>query len=204
MTKASDNLFPSLLLVEGTEPAAPAAGTQRLYIDSTTHLLKATNSSGTDRTIEASGILASTSYSTGSDAVWAASSSTTTADIDATNAALAITVPASGKIVVTVSIDFTYGTANTGGYIVLRQGSTDLQAASCIAHNIGSGGIGAGAVAAGHMANVFVVSGLTPGALTIKLGFRRIGSTVLNVYANDGAGTAGHLASPFTMVAWAA
>ena len=52
MTKASDNAFPSILITEGTEPSAPAAGKQRLYIDSTTHLLKATNSSGTDRTIE--------------------------------------------------------------------------------------------------------------------------------------------------------
>src|SRR6185503_7686814 len=43
---------PSILITEGTEPSAPAAGKQRLYIDSTTHLLKATNSSGTDRTIE--------------------------------------------------------------------------------------------------------------------------------------------------------
>jgi len=49
---ASDNAFPSILITEGTEPSAPAAGKQRLYIDSTTHLLKATNSSGTDRTIE--------------------------------------------------------------------------------------------------------------------------------------------------------
>lgn len=52
MTKASDNAFPSLLITEGTEPSAPAAGKQRLYIDSTSHLLKATNSSGTERNIE--------------------------------------------------------------------------------------------------------------------------------------------------------
>jgi hypothetical protein len=52
MTKASDNAYPSILITEGTEPSAPAAGKQRLYIDSTTHLLKATNSSGTDRTVE--------------------------------------------------------------------------------------------------------------------------------------------------------
>lgn len=49
---ASDNPFPSLLITEGTEPAAPAAGKQRLYIDSTTHKLKRTDSSGTDVTIE--------------------------------------------------------------------------------------------------------------------------------------------------------
>jgi hypothetical protein len=50
--KGSDNPFPSILVEESTEPTAPAPGFQRLYIDSTTHLLKATNSSGTDRTIE--------------------------------------------------------------------------------------------------------------------------------------------------------
>ena len=44
MTKASDNSFPSILITEGTEPSAPAAGKQRLYIDSTTHKLKRTDS----------------------------------------------------------------------------------------------------------------------------------------------------------------
>jgi len=58
MTRASDNAFPSLLITEGTEPSAPAAGKQRLYIDSTTHKLKRTDSSGTDVTIESSGSVA--------------------------------------------------------------------------------------------------------------------------------------------------
>lgn len=53
MVAASDNAFPSILITEGTEPSAPAAGKQRLYIDSTTHKLKRTDSSGTDVTIEA-------------------------------------------------------------------------------------------------------------------------------------------------------
>jgi hypothetical protein len=52
-TKGSDNPFPSILVVEGTEPTAPSAGQQRLYIDSTTHKLKRTDSTGTDVTIEA-------------------------------------------------------------------------------------------------------------------------------------------------------
>ncbi len=51
-TLFQDNLSPYLTIVEATEPSAPSAGQQRIYIDSTTHLLKATNSSGTDRTIE--------------------------------------------------------------------------------------------------------------------------------------------------------
>lgn len=52
MTKASDNAYPSILITEGTEPTAPAAGKQRLYIDSTTHKLMLTNSSGTEHSVE--------------------------------------------------------------------------------------------------------------------------------------------------------
>lgn len=61
---ASDNAFPSLLITEGTEPAAPAAGKQRVYIDSTSHHLKRTDSSGTDVDIEtaASGAPADATY----------------------------------------------------------------------------------------------------------------------------------------------
>lgn len=55
MTLASNNPFPSILITEGTEPSAPAAGKQRLYIDSTTHHLMRTNSSGTETDIEAGG-----------------------------------------------------------------------------------------------------------------------------------------------------
>lgn len=62
MTKASDNAFPSLLITEGTEPAAPAAGKQRLYIDSTSHKLKATDSAGADRDIEGAALGAWTDY----------------------------------------------------------------------------------------------------------------------------------------------
>ena len=62
MTKASDNAFPSLLITEGTEPSAPAAGKQRLYIDSTSHKLKRTDSSGTDVDIEGTALGAWTAY----------------------------------------------------------------------------------------------------------------------------------------------
>lgn len=52
MAKGSDNPFPSVLIVEGTEPAAPAAGRQRVYIDSTSHHLKRTDSAGVDVDLE--------------------------------------------------------------------------------------------------------------------------------------------------------
>ena len=47
MTKASDNEYPSLLIKEGAAPSSPAAGDQRLFIDSADHLLKRKNSGGT-------------------------------------------------------------------------------------------------------------------------------------------------------------
>ncbi len=45
--RASDNPFPSILNVEGTTPATPAAGQQRLFIRSSDHVLCYVNSSGT-------------------------------------------------------------------------------------------------------------------------------------------------------------
>jgi len=50
---ASNNPFPKLLLVEGTEPAAPAATRHALYVDSTTKRLKRTDSSGVEVSLEA-------------------------------------------------------------------------------------------------------------------------------------------------------
>lgn len=52
MAKASDNVFPKLIVSEGTVPASPSAGQQKLYIDSADHKLKRVNSSGAVTTIE--------------------------------------------------------------------------------------------------------------------------------------------------------
>jgi hypothetical protein len=52
MAKGSDNPFPSVLVVEGTVPSSPAAGRQRVYIDSADSALKRVNSSGTVTLIE--------------------------------------------------------------------------------------------------------------------------------------------------------
>lgn len=45
MAIASNNPYPSVLIVEGTAPSAPAAGQQRLFIDSADHAAKTINSS---------------------------------------------------------------------------------------------------------------------------------------------------------------
>lgn len=55
MAKASDNTFPKLIVSEGTTPSSPAAGSQKLFIDSADHKLKRVNSSGTVTTVEGSG-----------------------------------------------------------------------------------------------------------------------------------------------------
>jgi hypothetical protein len=149
------------------------------------------------------GVLGATKYDSGSDSPWASSSSGTDADIDATHGSLAITVPASGNILAMIELDFVYGTANNGGFVSLRTGSTTLGTAACISGNIASGGIGVVTASAGHLTAFYYATGLTPGALTLKAGFFRIGSTVLNVYAHDGTGASGHLGSPFVMAAWA-
>lgn len=52
MTKASDNEFPSLLVKEGSAPASPASGDQRIFIDSADHHFKRKNSSGTVTDLE--------------------------------------------------------------------------------------------------------------------------------------------------------
>lgn len=45
--KASDNPFPSILLPETVAPAAPATGSQRLFVDPADHLLKLIDHTGT-------------------------------------------------------------------------------------------------------------------------------------------------------------
>lgn len=47
MSLASNNEFPSLLIKEGSAPSSPSAGNQRLFVDSSDHLLKLKNSGGT-------------------------------------------------------------------------------------------------------------------------------------------------------------
>lgn len=65
MTIASDNAFPSILATEGSVPASPAAGKQRIYIDTADHKLKRVDSSGTVTVIEGAA-----GGSVATDAIW--------------------------------------------------------------------------------------------------------------------------------------
>lgn len=55
MAKASDNPYPSLLVVEGTTPATPASGRQRLFVDSADGLFKRVDDAGVVTEIEGGG-----------------------------------------------------------------------------------------------------------------------------------------------------
>lgn len=66
MAKASDNVFPKLILSEQTTPAAPSAGQQKLFVDSADHKVKRINSSGTVTTVEGGGSGGGSTYPPGS------------------------------------------------------------------------------------------------------------------------------------------
>src|SRR5436190_2803802 len=89
MTKASDNIFAKLILVEGSAPSSPSASDFKLYFDSSDHLFKSKNSAGTVTTYGAGGVLAGTGTNiTAGD--YTSKSSTTFADLDATNLKLTV------------------------------------------------------------------------------------------------------------------
>lgn len=127
MTKASDNAFPSILITEGTEPSAPAAGKQRLYIDSTSHHLMRTNSSGTETDLEAA-----------SGGTYSAFTPTLTAD--GGNPNLGSTGSATGRYTQFGKMVHAYGTIVFGGTGVAA-GSGAYEIAYPVAPATGSDGI---------------------------------------------------------------
>jgi hypothetical protein len=147
------------------------------------------------------GCLGAISYSSGSDSVWQTTSSSSSADIDATNAAMTITVPASGKFLVTIQVLYQNTVSAGVFYLDVRTGSTVIGSAAVQAS--GSSGVLFGGNFAENHPVMILCTGQTPGSLAIKAGFR-ISAGTANVYANDAAGGAGHVYGPFVMAAWAA
>lgn len=153
-----------------------------------------------------SNILGATTYSTGSDTAWATVTSATATDIDATNAALTVTIPASGKVVVTVDIEvgFNYSVFPWGpGALCIKNGSTVLQSLP-MAFYVNIATDARYTVVGGRFQGMFVLTGLTPGSMTLKVALRGDGSNGVSAFANDGAGGSGHYAGPFNMVVWGA
>lgn len=114
-------------------------------------------------------LLGITSYRPGSDSAVTTTTSSTSADVDATNAAVTFTAPASGNVLVRA----TFVEGNSGAnldYAEVRESTTVL------ADTIVSNG-----AAAGIRSAAFRVTGISAGSHTYKLGVRTAGGT-LTVY----------------------
>lgn len=129
MTTGSDNKFPKVIITEGTAPASPAAGDQKLYIDSSDHHLKRKNSSGTVTDLEAAGGAASTLVSdkkTRTAGDYTTTSATFT-DVDSTNLSITLTTGARRCMIVVSGSGYHSTTAHWGLDIDIdgsRQGQT--------------------------------------------------------------------------------
>jgi hypothetical protein len=182
MTKASDNAFPSVLVTEGTVPATPAAGKQRLYIDSTTHLLKYVNSSGTASNVDTTGggssdLLAVSTYASGSDAAVGTTSSTSFVDLDATNAAVTFTAPASGNVLVRLT-GIQSGTAPNNAFWGLRESSSNIGTPVGLLVQNGAGVLQSAAI---------YLTGISAGSHTYKWS-HRVSASTGGVYAGPNYG----------------
>lgn len=105
MTKASDNIFPKLTLVEGAAPVSPAATDFSLYFDSSDHLLKWKNSAGTVTTV-------ATGASSFSDPM------TTRGDVivrNASNVTARLGIGTTGKVLQSDGTDISWQTPAAGG-----------------------------------------------------------------------------------------
>lgn len=197
MAKASDNQFPSVLIGEGSAPASPGAGTQRVFIDTADHKLKRKDSAGTVTIIESSGaaaeLLASVSYAPGSNTDTASTGSL--APVDSTNLAITFTVPASGTVLVKLSALAYANAASSGlGWALLNTSNTLIA---------GTRRYVTGSQAAILCGYVVKVTGLTPGAsVTYRWGAITIaGSGGSTSYGNPNTtGTYG----PAVMEVWTA
>jgi hypothetical protein len=162
MAKASDNVFPKLIVAEGATPSSPAAGQQKLFVDSVDHKLKRVDSAGAVTTVEGgtssgggtSGPLAYTAYTSASAYT---TSSTTAVQIDATNLKVTFVAPSSGRVMVDLSA-LAQGPAapNYGEWSLFESGAI---ISSTISQFLNSGG----SIIIPAMTRM-VLTGLTPGS----------------------------------------
>jgi hypothetical protein len=143
----------------------------------------ATPSSGGSGT---SVLLASKSYQPVSDSTVADVTGTTMTDVDATNAALTFTAPASGKVLVHVSTAGAHDGGSAGNtYWGLREGSTTLAAAWMWGN----------AVMYGRLSVDLLLTGLSAGSHTVKFAVRCGNAEHIYIFAGPTYG-------PLVMLAW--
>jgi len=180
MTVASDNEFPSLLVKEGTAPASPAAGDQRLFIDSADHALKVKNSGGT---VTAAGatppvapgrvvyVKASTNYTTTSDSF---------ADVDTTNLAITAVFTASAHARITVSATVSSSVSDGAiGFDIDIDGTKDVGGTYGMPFNFHT--VGATPLSFSYIS----ASALAAGSHVFKISWRKIGAITATIMASS-------------------
>ena len=189
MAKASANVFPYVHLAPAAAPASPAAGSQRLYLDSgDSNKLKRKDSSGTVTTIEGGGaatggILAYKAYEPSTLASYTTTIATV-ADVDATNLIVTFTAPSSGKVLVKFS--GLSGLAATSAVLEwqVRDGSTTVGMQQMGAAIAGTSNL--------QLHATFVITGLTAStSYTYKWGWRLSAATTTGRLYAGGTGTTG-------------
>lgn len=105
-------------------------------------------------------------------------SSTTYTDLATTGPAVTVTVPASGKVLVTLGAEITQGGVGTGRATYAISGATTQAAADATMPSIRNGN--AGSI---HSGGTKLVTGLTPGSTTFTLKYRT-GTSGTCTYAN--------------------
>lgn len=119
-----------------------------------------------------SSILDAVSFNPATQAIY--TPSTTLGDVDATNAAVTFTAPASGVVYLKFECTVTVGAATTGLFLCLREGASTIAGTKVRRHYIPNNANHAGRQ--DGMTASWVVSGLTPGSEhTFKVAWQRHG-----------------------------
>lgn len=155
MTKASDNVFPRLLVSEGGSTSTPASGQVTVYAKAD-GLLYSKDDAGTETLVSGGGVapLAVLRYAGGSDTFYTGTASL--ADVDAANLSITFTAPTSGKVIVSCVAMVQNGSGIA--YWGLRESTTDIAGPQMVS-NLAAPTIGA---------RSFYLTGISAGSHTYK------------------------------------
>jgi hypothetical protein len=161
-----------------------ASGTAKLKVGSRLLVYGKGGSAG------ASGLLAVFKQSAGTSQ---STTSATQADVDATNAAITFTAPASGKVLIRVTCHAAMNAANQNAFLGLREGTTNIAGPTFATQ-------GVAAASFDEVVSVcFYLTGVSAGSHTYKLAFSVNGGATFTIRQIGSVATI----FPVTMEAWA-
>lgn len=171
---------------EESAPSTPSSGTVAVYAKAD-GLMYSKDDAGTETLMSGgaggggggTGLLAVKAYAPGSDTTVGTASSTTLVDVDATNAAVTFTAPASGNVLVHLA-GLTGPTGGSGGVSWGVRESTSIVAGPVLLWPVSS-------TAAQGFTAAFYITGVSAGSHTYKFAYA-IASGTVALYAGPGYG----------------